>query len=327
MDDRFMHGLKRDPAPDFGRALRERLRREEQADAEPAARPLTRLVPLLAPAVLVVALASVILFPSVRASAQAFLELFRIRNFTAVSVNPERMRQLEDGKLDLKSLIGDRIQTVKEPGPAQFAGSPALAGAAAGVLVKVPAMLPAGLRADTVSWRGAGEAQITADVSRLRQVLEALDIRDVSVPLAIDGQKIDLKMPPVVEQRFRADELRASLLQSRSPEVSLPAGVNLAELGEIGLRILGLESAEARRLSQTIDWRSTMLIPVPGNAGSFRQVEVRGNPGLMVTAVGDGEGGRRREGTMVLWSEGDMVYALAGNLSSVDLLQMANSVQ
>ncbi len=325
MDDRFMHGLKRDPAPEFSHSLRERLRRQEEGEADEPRR--VRWAALLAPALLVAALTSVILFPSVRASAQAFLDLFRVRNFTAVSVSPDRMKQLEDGNLDLKSLIGDRVKTVSEPGPLQVVASPALAGAAAGMIVKVPGVLPAGLKADTVAWRGAGEVQITADVARLRRLLESLDIQDVAVPMAIDGQTIDLKAPPMVQQRFVAGAARAELMQSRSPEVALPTGVDLAQLGTIGLRILGLDATEAQRLAHSIDWRSTMLIPVPGNVGSFRQVEVGGHSGLLVTLSGTTESGRTREGAVLLWSQDDMVFGLEGNLSSEDLLQMANSLR
>lgn len=324
MDERFMSGLKQAPDPDFARRLRDRL---GDFEAEPDERPRTRWAAVLVPSLAVAVLVSVIFFPSVRASAQAFLDLFRIRNFTAVSVNPERIRQLQEGKLDLKSLIGDRVETVKEPGPPQTVASVGAAGVAAGIDVKVPTELPSGLQPDSVSWRGPGEARVTADVARLNSVLQTLDIRDVAVPMAIDGQKIDVKVPSVVRQSFSAGKRRAELLQSKSPEVSLPAGVDLAALGEIGLRILGLERAEAQRLARSIDWRSTMLIPVPGDAGSFRQVNVNGQPGLMVTAKGERKDGRQREGTIVLWSRSDMVYALSGNLSEIDMLQMANSVQ
>jgi hypothetical protein len=321
MDDRFMHGLKAAPDPGFGRRLRERLRGLESAAEEREPRGV-RWAVLLAPAMLVGMLASVILFPSVRASAQAFLDLFRVRNFTAVSVNPERLRQLQDGKLDLKTLVGDRVQTMQEPGPAQVVSSPAEAGAAAGIVVQVPRSLPSGLAAGEVSWRGPGRMRVTADVARLTTLLDALEIRDVAVPLSIDGKVIDIQVPAVVEQKFTNDKRRVELLQSRSPEVALPAGVDLPALGEIGLRILGLDASEAKRLAASIDWRSTMLIPVPGDAGSFRQVEVNGQPGLLVTARREG-----REGSVVLWSRNDMVFALAGNVSSVDLMQMASSVQ
>jgi len=326
MDDRFMHELRREPRPAFARALRERLRGAE--DAEPAAGWTPgRLARVVAPSLALAALVALFLFPSVRASAQAFIDLFRIQTFTAVAVDPERMKQLQDGKLDLKTLIGDRVQKVKDPGPPQVVASVQLAGATAGFVVKSPGTLPAGLLADTVAVCGSGELRLTADTARLRQILEALDIRDARVPDAIDGQVIDLKMPPMVEQQFHAGTRHAKLLQSRSPEVSLPTGVNLAELGEIGLRILGLDASEARRLARSIDWRSTMLVPVPGNAGSFRQVDVRGHQALLVTSIAGGGEGRHRDGALLLWSDGDMVYALGGDIQSVDLLQMANSVQ
>ena len=324
MDEHFMKGLRKAPDPEFARRLRDRLGTTEPSAEE---RHGARWAPLLAPALLVAAIASVIFFPSVRASAQAFLDLFRIRSFTAVSVSPERIRQLQDGKLDLEGLLGNRVETVREPGPRQTVATAAAAGVAAGIDVKVPGTLPAGLQPDSVSWRGPGEVRVTADVQRLRGLLQALDIQDVAIPMAIDGQKIDIKVPAVVEQRFSKGSRSVQLLQAKSPEVALPAGVDLAALGEIGLRILGLERAEAQRLSQSIDWGSTMLIPVPGNAASFQQVDVSGQSGLLVTAKGERKDGRPREGMIVLWSRGDRVYALAGNISKIDLLQMANSLQ
>ena len=324
MDDRFMHKLEREPRPAFARALRERLRAVEGDEAEP--RTLARLTPVLAPALALVAVASLFLFPSVRASAQAFLDLFRIRTFTAVTVDAARMRQLESGNLDLKRLIGEKIQTVKDPGPPQVVASVQLAGASAGFLVKSPATLPAGLMADTVTVCGAAEAKVTIDTAQLQRVLETLDIRDLQIPAGIDGQSVSVKMSPVVEQRFRNDRRRARLVQARSPEIGLPAGLDLPKLGEIGLRILGLEPSEARRIAQSTDWRSTMLVPVPGDVGSFRQVDVKGQKALLVSTVGKTSDGRSREGALLLWSDGDMVYALAGNLDNLDLMQMANSI-
>jgi len=71
-----------------------------------------------------------------------------------------------------------------------------------------------------------------------------------------------------------------------------------------------------------------LLVPVPVNASTFRQVTVHGAQGLLITTSGfNGDGDRRREGTFVLWSEGDRVYAVTGNLGDKDLLQMAESMQ
>ena len=326
MDDRFMMGLKHTPDPDFARRLLARLRSVEETEGGAERRPF-RWVPILAPTLAVATLASVILCPSVRASAQAFLDLFRVRNFTAVSVSPERLQELKDRKLDLGSLIGDQVETILAPGEPQIVGSAAQAGAAAGITVSVPGMIPGDLKADEVAWRGPAEARVTPDLARLRSMLETLGIRDLTVPTALEGRPIEIKVPALVRQTFKGSKGHVEFLQARSPEVGLPAGVDVATLGEIGLRVLGLQPSEARRLAQSIDWRSTMLIPVPSNAGSFRQVDVGGQPGLLVTLMMTNPEGRRREGAMVLWSRGDMVYGMQGNISGIDLLQMANSLQ
>ena len=106
--------------------------------------------------------------------------------------------------------------------------------------------------------------------------------------------------------------------------MSMPAGMDLPVLGEIGLRILGLARDEAHRLAQAIDWHSTLLVPVPATATSFRQVEVRGARGLVIETTSTSE---RRPVNIVLWSEGGYAFCLRGQLGTVTLLQMANSVQ
>jgi len=48
---------------------------------------------------------------------------------------------------------------------------------------------------------------------------------------------------------------------------------------------------------------------------------------LLITTSAMKDGDRRREGTILLWSEGDRVYGVRGNLGDRDLLQMAESLQ
>jgi len=159
-------------------------------------------------------------------------------------------------------------------------------------------------------------------------LLDQLDLKDVKVPAGLDGQWVELRKPPVVVQRFRSERRRAILLQARSPEVVLPAGWNLEQLGEIGLRILGLDAGEAKRIAKATDWRSTLLVPLPMDATSFRQVTVRGQSGLLITTKGEkaADGKHHREGTILMWSEGDRIFCLQGNFGSQELIQMAESV-
>ncbi|HEU4725226.1 MAG TPA: hypothetical protein VFU59_08000, partial [Candidatus Eisenbacteria bacterium] len=144
----------------------------------------------------------------------------------------------------------------------------------------------------------------------------------------LDGQWVELRKPPIVMQRFRSERRRANLLQARSPEVSLPAGWDLEQLGEIGLRILGLGEREAKRIANSTDWRSTLLVPIPMNATAFRQVSVRGQSGLLIMTTGEpaADGKRGRERTVLMWSSGDRIYFLQGDLQGRELIRMAESL-
>jgi hypothetical protein len=277
-----------------------------------------------------IAVASLFAFPAVRVSAQAMLDLFRVRKFSAIQFDEsrlEKLRALKDG--DQTSMVFDKPETVTEPGPPQVFSDPIAAGTAAGLDVRRAGYLPNGMSLDTVLVQGPGEARLTVREARLRALLDALDLRDVSLPMDLDGKVVDVKKPPVVIQKFDNGRWRAALIQCKSPEVSVPAGLDIERLAEIGLRVLGLDPGEARRVAQATDWRTTMVVPVPLNASTFRQVTIHGEPGLLITTTGRGatEGQHLRDGCVAMWTEGERVFAIVGNLGPGDTMEMAESVR
>jgi hypothetical protein len=331
MDDRFLHELRRQPRPEFARALRARLRAQESRRG-----PWALAGPWLA--ALGAALLAVALFtmPSVRASAQALLDLFRVRRFAAVRFDESRLERLRALGQDNTLLVFDRVETLLDPGRARPYAGLAEAEAAAGMAVLRPGYLPNGLLLDSVYVEGTGHVRLAVSEAKLRGVLDQLDLGDVSIPPGLDGQWVEVRKSPVVVQRYRADSWQAGLVQGVSPEVSVPAGLDVERLAEIGLRILGLDSGEARRIARTTDWRTTLLVPVPVNASTFRQVTIHGQPGLLITTSGRdrlGASGRparpgfRGRGTIALWTEGDRVFGLMSNLGPEDAMQMAESVR
>ena len=324
MDDQFLNDQRRDPEPRFAKGLRERLRSQEK----PSRGWAPRLAPALASAFAVVLAVALFTLPSVRASAQAMLDLFRVRKFAAVRFDEARIEKLREMDKDQAFVVFDRKDIVRDPGPPTVVPSVDAATAAAGFRAMRPSFVPAGLTPDTVWVEGAGEARLSVSESKLRAVLDALDLRDVTVPAGLEGKVVEVRKSPIVIQTFRnTGRLRAAVIQSVSPEVGVPAGMDIPRLAEIGLRVLGLDSGEAHRIATTTDWRTTLLVPVPINASTFRQVTVHGEQGLLITTSAMKDGDRRREGTILLWSEGDRVYGVRGNLADRDLLQMAESLQ
>jgi hypothetical protein len=333
MKDDFLSEYREAPRPEFARALRERINNQAPLDEGEGARPrIARWTTALAGAA---ALALVVLtfnFPGARATARDFLDLFRVKRFAAIPIDPERIAQLRAGNIDFKTLLSDDIQVLEEPGKPQLVDSVEAAGRLAGIDARIPTVLPYGTSQPEIHVKGNAAARLTADTAKLQTIMESLDIYDVKVPEGLNGATVEVTVPPSITLQYKRGLESVVFVQSRSPQIDLPEGVDLAQLGEIGLRIAGLSPAEAHAFAQSVDWHSTLLVPVPANAASFREVNVQGTTALLITTGGTGGLPKRgpngeRQRSIVLWSEGDMVYAVMGEASSVDLVEMANSIQ
>ena len=145
---------------------------------------------------------------------------------------------------------------------------------------------------------------------------------------------IDIKTPNVISARIGSGRGEITLIQAKSPDISLPDGVNLAQLGEIGLRVMGMTADEARDMAGRIDWNSTLVVPIPSNAASFREVTINGVSGLLITsnrqpgqADGQAGGPRGPRGTLVMWTEGDIVYSVQGQTDAIELVAFAESLR
>lgn len=330
MDDRFLHEQRDEPAPGYSRALREHLR---SLEPEPPERGF-RFQPALATALAAALLAASFTLPAVRVAAQNALDLFRVRSFAAVEIDASRMEQLKQlhdaSGSDPAMMVFDKKEVLQEPGEPVEYPSADLAGAAAGLPgLRKPTTLPDGLTFEKAAVTGQGAARLTLHADRLQHVLDALAITDVRVPPGLDGQIITVHVPASVIQRYTNGKRQLTVIQAPSPEVSLPPGADLRQLGEIGLRVLGLDPDEAHRVAATVDWRSTLLVPVPANAASFRQVDVNGHKGLLIRMEGDGSGvgPKGQRGAMVMWTEGERVLAVQSNLSNESVLEVAQSLR
>ena len=327
MNDDFLNVLRREPSPEFARKLKVRLRELDAVPRDAHRAPRSARWAALAASMLVVALAFT--FPAVRAGAQAFLDLFRVVNFAGVAFDPERLAKLPSSGLDLAQIVGGDVEVLKAPHDQVVYGTAAEAGAAAGIRVRTPAWLPPGLELQSAGVGGDGEMRFTARTANMRLLLDALALGDVTIPDGIDGQPFQVRVPPVVHLAYGRSGKPAALtlIEAQTPEVTFPAGLDVAALGEIGLRLLGLSRSEAYRMAQSIDWRTTLLVPVPVKAASFRQVNIQGDPALMITSSSNAPNRASGGDTTLLWSQQGVVYALTSDIGSDTLIDIAQSLQ
>lgn len=330
MDDQFLKQYRESPRPEFARQLQAKLNGETIMQTQKTWRQnLMRWSPAFIAAAIVLALVLVISLPPTRALAQDFLDLFRVKKFATIAIDPARMKQLDNLNVDTEKLFADNVQVLQEPGKPVQVASVEEAAQRAGFNVAVPSQVPQGAKAQ-VAVQGAGAMVITADAAKTQELLELVGVNDVKIPAQLDGAKITVRKPAAVLLQYTTRDGAFSLMQSPSPEVELPPGVELKQLGEIGLRVLGLSADEARDFADKVDWSSTFLIPIPANAAEVRQVSVNGADGLMLTSNGAARKGPRpyaNGDSVLLWANNGMVYAMQGNTNVVDLLELANSVQ
>ncbi|MEO8464485.1 MAG: hypothetical protein ABI640_04035 [Gammaproteobacteria bacterium] len=315
MEDQFLHDLRRAPSPEFASRLRAGLR----AQGTPSrARGRSPAVPWLAAAAAIAMVSFAFLFPEVRVGAAAFLDMFRVVNFAGLRFDPQRIAGLKASGVDFPSLLG-QVEPLTEPtAPVSYADA-SEAGQAAGIQVRLPAWVPPGYTLAETLVTAEHSARVTANTAKLQTVLDALALDDVRLPDGLDGQVATVHLPAIVGMTYRDGDRALHLIEARSAEVSFPAGFDVPALAQAGLRILGLDRDEAYRMANSIDWRNTLVVPVPVDAASFRQVNVAGADGLLIE--------RARGGGMLLWSTGGQMYALSAPLGAEALLEMAQSLQ
>jgi len=315
MDDQFLHDLRRAPSPEFAARLRADLR----AQGVPSrARGRSAAAQWLAAAAAVAAVSFAFTFPEVRAGAAAFLDLFRVVNFAGVRFDPQRLAGLKAGGVGLPSLFGEIEPLTESSLPVSYA-SPAEAGQTTGIEVRVPTWMPPEWTLAETVVSAEHSARVTANTAKLQTVLDALALDDVRLPEGLDGQVATVHLPAVVALTYRDGPRALRLFEARSAEISFPAGFDVPALAQAALRILGLDRDEAYRMAYAIDWRNTLVVPVPVDAASFRQVDVAGTDGLLIE--------RARGECLLLWSTNGQMYALAAPLGAAAMLEIAHSLQ
>jgi len=278
----------------------------------------TRRRSWLAGVAAIVAVLSLLALPPVRAAADQLLAVFRVQKVVFMPINPDRVQQLEALNLNGNALFIGKPQA-SEHAPPRTVASADEAAQAAGYAIGQPAQLPSAPLSTEYTVISPNKTQFQINVAGARQVLDLLDIDDVTIPDALGAQPIVVESKPFVAAHYHGANYDLTLNQGQSPNVTLPEGVDLAQLGKAALRVLGTPADQAEIASRQINWNNTLIFPFPADTDNIRQVSVNGEPALLV-----GGGPRRAEHWQLYWQSGDRLYMLEakgqGNLNGEDMV-------
>jgi hypothetical protein len=277
--------------------------------------------------VAVLALALVLAIPSTRAMASELLNLFRVQQVAVLPIDTAGLEALTGNEAlgnQLSELMSSSTTVTKEPAEPLTVADGAEASAAAGFAVRLPADLTP---ASIVVSDSAGFT-LTLDRAKTQAFIDEAGRSDLALPETIDGADIVVNIPAAVNVTFgtcpnpedaeefgenyeRLSKEYADCLvfgQISSPTVSAPAGVDVAALAQLALEFSGMSTEEAAALADTVDWTSTLVVPMPRNSGTYTDVSVDGVTGSLIQS--DSEIAPQY---VLLWVKNGMVYFVSGS--------------
>ena len=282
----------------------------------------------------------VLAFPSTRALAGELLNLFRVQQVQVVSVDFTGLEQLTgDGALgnQFTELISDSVEILKEPGEPVTAASAAEASQLAGFNVRIPG----GMTPSQINVTSPAAFSMTLDRAKAQALLDEAGRSDLVLPASMDGADISVEIPSSVSVAFGTcpkpgSEVAGNTEQSRtearypdcvilaqipSPTVNAPASLDIEALARIGLEFTGMSTEEAVELTSTVNWTSTLLVPIPRNA-THKQVSVDGVTGTLIQRPY-----AENAQFALLWVKDGIIYAISGlGANSQQAIDMANSL-
>jgi hypothetical protein len=285
---------------------------------------LARWRPAIAALAALAVVATLFSFASVRRAAAELLGVFRVRKFAVIPVDPSQMERLEELEELLNAGVLGEPTFLREPDEPQTVVDVVEAAERAGFPVRSPTFLPSGAVLQDITLEFGPAMHFEVERAQVQALLEFLDAGDVTLP-SVDPLSADVDFPTMVHQQYRIGQGDLWVFQMPSPEVTLPPGIEPNMLGEALLQFLGMPAEDAQKLAKSIDWASTLVIPLPANVAQFREVEVDGVPGLLLEGTFDGHSWQHN---IVLWQREGIVYVVKGlKVSPEQLLQVADSLE
>ena len=278
-------------------------------------------------------------FAPARSWGQKILQMLRVQKVAVVPVNFSTVAETsgrQPGKL-IAQLISDNVVVTMDPGKPTAAPSADVASQLAGFKVRTLETVgtPTG-----ISVTNEAAFHMTLDRDRMQAVLDQAGRSDIQIPALADGSTVAVHIPKLARLHYgncqqhaqgsgpgpqsnSGEESCMIFVQVPSPTVSVPPNLNLATLAEAGLEFTGMSAAEAHSFTQTVDWSSTLVIPVPQSGGSYRPVSI---DGVNASLIERAPQGNFRGNYSLVWVKNGIIYSLNGSGNSSRALAAAASL-
>ncbi len=281
-------------------------------------------------------------FEPVQAWAGQFLSLFRVEQVAVLPVDTTGLSALSGNSAlanQISQMMTKSVKVTKKPGSPQVVDTAPNASKLAGFDVRLPSS-----RTDKpqLTVLGGAAFQAVADRAKAQAILNETGHSNLVLPDSLDGATFKVDIPASVNAGYgscpkistegktveggstgRRMQDCVMLVEMPSPTVDTPPNVDLKQLAQIGLQFTGMTAQQAKEYSDTVDWTSTLVIPVPRNGASYEKVNVDGVTGYLIQRPVDDV-----PGYALVWVKDGIIYAISGMTNdTATALQMANSLK
>lgn len=278
-----------------------------------------------------------------RSLGQRVLAMLRIEKVAVVPVD-FNLSPGPNTQALVRQVISSDITVTLSPGKPQTAANAAQASTMAGFQVRISPTGPNGEGAPRIGVLGEQSYVMTLDQSRLQGILDSLGRNNLQLPASINGQTIAVHIPKMALIRYGACPSQrhqdpgsaeepapganaqsgcTTLIEAPSPIVSVPPDLNVNQLVEVGLEAAGMSPAQASSVSHSIDWKSTLAVPIPTRVSSYVKESVDGVEGDLI--LSNGARGRPAEYELI-WVKNGVIYSIHGYGDSNRALALAGSL-
>jgi anti-sigma factor RsiW len=309
-----------------------------------------RLRPAFGAVALVAILGLVLSLSPVGSLADQLFKTFRVQQFQAVAVHVPQMSSLPQVQGDMGDVTPEQLAQLQAllaplgtpttnatPDTAREVADQAAARdflATHGSKLFAPKSVPAAFSSQAPRYGVADptSSTYTLNVQTAQQYIGFANSPELSAlpwPQGVDQLTFGLDTPAAVATVY-GDEatkqgfgiVQMAVLDSdvpgAGPQLTLPAELDVNAFRAALLALPGLPADTVAQVKAVKDWERTLIIPVPEDATS-KNVTIKGNAGLLIL---DGEG----RGSLLLWQQDGMLFAVGGTLTEADIMAIANGM-
>jgi predicted anti-sigma-YlaC factor YlaD len=326
-------------------------KREDYVESERNGWTWLQKLSIVSGSVAVAAVVVVLTVAPVRAWAESMLAIFRVQRVTVLEIDPTAMKNngLENNQLlnqAISRVISDEVTVTQKPQRPRLITDAALASNDAGFTVRLlPDKTPSSLLLES----GAA-MQMKLNRDRIQSILNEAGRSDLQIPESVDGATVGVRVPAGVmafygncgdvASRIRnpavgkhvssgdetpvqhADATCVSLVQLPSPIVSAPQQIDPGQLAQVALQFLGMSANDAANFTQTVDWTSTLVLPVVRGESKYEQVHVNGNEAALLRPANP----KQSDHFSLMWVDNGIVFALNGTGDDATAINLASQL-